>query len=234
MSALHDRWLRAVAAMGSSRGPDLAPAAMVAACADLLAVDGAAIVVMAGDGLPGATYTSGSMAGALDELQFLLGVGPGVDAYTSGVPILATELAAWAERWPGFCGPAMQAGARAVFAFPLQIGAARIGALTIYRAKPGPLDDASLADALTMTNIITRSLLAIQAGLPDVSLADEVRDGDGFDASVHQASGMISVQLGVGVGEALVRMRARTFADGITLDFIATEIVAGRIRFCDQ
>ncbi|MBV8992163.1 MAG: ANTAR domain-containing protein, partial [Pseudonocardiales bacterium] len=50
-------------------------------------------------------------------------------------------------------------------------------------------------------------------------------------AEVHQATGMISVQLGISVGEAFARLRARAFADDRLLSELATDVVARRIRF---
>ena len=42
---------------------------------------------------------------------------------------------------------------------------------------------------------------------------------------------MVSVQMDVGVGEALSRLRARAFVDGVALAVIAAEVVALRLRF---
>jgi hypothetical protein len=49
-------------------------------------------------------------------------------------------------------------------------------------------------------------------------------------AEVHQASGVVSVQLEVSVGEALVRLRAHAFATGHPLSEVAAAVVAHRLR----
>jgi hypothetical protein len=48
---------------------------------------------------------------------------------------------------------------------------------------------------------------------------------------IHQATGMISVQLGVGIAEAFSRLRARAFAQGRPLSELAADVVARRRRF---
>ena len=48
---------------------------------------------------------------------------------------------------------------------------------------------------------------------------------------IHPASGMVSVQLGVSVTEALIRIRAYAFDHGVLLEDIAKDIVARRKRF---
>ena len=52
-----------------------------------------------------------------------------------------------AARWLAFSGAAVDAGVRAVFGFPLQVGAVRLGALNLYRDRPGALTDDQHADA---------------------------------------------------------------------------------------
>jgi hypothetical protein len=42
---------------------------------------------------------------------------------------------------------------------------------------------------------------------------------------------MVAAQLGVGVGEALVRLRASAFGAGRALDDVAKDVLAGTLRF---
>ncbi len=72
------------------------------------------------------------------------GVGPRVDAYRQDLPVLESDLAeAGASRWVAFTTRAIEAGARAVFGFPLRVGAVSIGALNLpsdsRTAALGPL-----------------------------------------------------------------------------------------------
>jgi hypothetical protein len=48
---------------------------------------------------------------------------------------------------------------------------------------------------------------------------------------VYQAAGMISVQMGVSLEEALVRLRAHAFAVGTPLDNVAGDVVRRLLRF---
>lgn len=205
---------------------------MCSAAAGLLGGAGVGIVVMAG-GVPGATFASHPVAEIMEDLQFTLGAGPRVDAWTIGIPIAESDLDATpVERWAGFCVEAVHAGVRSVYSFPLRVGAVRLGVLTLYRHDPGPMDADVYTDAMIVADVLTHTLLSTQ----------ESHAGDGFDerlseeelnADVHQASGMVSVQLGVSVGEALTRLRARAFAEGTTLAAVARDVVARRLRLDD-
>ncbi len=54
---------------------------------------------------------------------------------------------------------------------------------------------------------------------------------DDYRAVVHQATGMISAQLGCAMGEALVRLRGRAFATERPIELVAADVVAGQLRF---
>ena len=56
-------------------------------------------------------------------------------------------------------------------------------------------------------------------------------DEDAYRAEVHQASGMISVQLDINVGEALVRLRARAATEATPLTELAVAVISRDIRF---
>ena len=82
-----------------------------------------------------------------------------------------------------------------------------------------------------MAEIVTLAFLAMQSGLPDGVLADELGDAGAYRAEIHQASGMVSVQLDVNVGEALVRLRARAMADNTTVAHLAAKVISRQLRF---
>lgn len=224
--------MRVARALGPHDGTELTPAGMCSAAAVLLDAVGVAIVVMA-DGMPGATFASSALAETLEDLQFTLGAGPRVDAWTMGIPIAAVDLDdAPATRWMGFCAPAVDAGARSVHSFPLRVGAARLGVLTVYRRESGPLEAEAYADALVVADVVTRFLLTNRTSLSAQDLDGAFSDED-LNAEVHQASGMVSVQLAVSVGDALARLRARAFADGTTLAAVARDVVSRSLRLDD-
>jgi hypothetical protein len=58
-----------------------------------------------------------------------------------------------------------------------------------------------------------------------------VKQGGNFRLVVHQAAGTVSVQLGVGVAEALVRLRAYAFGNDRLLDEVAEKVVGRQLRF---
>jgi hypothetical protein len=76
-----------------------------------------------------------------------------------------------------------------------------------------------------------QAILAMQAGAPPGQLAVELEAGTDFQYVVHQAAGMVAAQLEVGVGVALLRLRAHAFAIDRPLAEVARDVVARKLRF---
>ena len=214
-------------------------------------------VAVASEGVSGAWVTAASgqtpdvimcvtdpVAEQLAELQLTLGEGPGQDAQASAAPVLVADLEADEprRRWPAFTPGARQIGAGAVFAFPLTIGAIRTGVMGLYSNSPGPLSWEQLGDALILADAATMLLLdGVGNGANGGTAADAgpVMDGHSPDLALHraeidQATGMLTVQLGVPMGEAFVRLRAYAYAHDRRLGDVARDIVARRLRLHDD
>ncbi len=199
--------------------------------AETTGVSGASIILLSDELAHGSLCTTDGVAAYLDDLQFTLGQGPAIDAHAGGRPVLEPELAAPAvARWPALATSALRAGVRALFAFPVRIGAVKLGALTLHRDSPGALNDLQHADALAIAVVATRAILAMQADAPPGSVSVELEEGANFHFVVHQAAGMVSIQLGIGVTEALVRLRGHAFLLDRTIDDVSRDVVDRRIR----
>ncbi len=176
-------------------------------------------------------FASDELSALLEELQFTAGEGPSADEFWLGSPVLIADLDSAGARWPGFVPEAVAAGARAMFALPLQAGAIRVGVLSLYRALPGPLSAGQLADVLVFADIALQLLLDAASGIsgsPGYGPLDGLSDRR---AVVYQATGMISVQLGVSLAEALARLRAYAFAGSATVGDVAGDVVSRGLRF---
>jgi hypothetical protein len=133
-------------------------------CAEVLGVSGVAVSVLASGGDDIVWRTDG-LSVRLDDRQFTLGEGPGVDAAASGELVLEPDLGAVpVQRWPVFTPAALELGVRAVFAVPLQIGAIRVGVLVAQRGAPGLLDGGVLTDLLVFAGAATDALLRSVTG----------------------------------------------------------------------
>jgi len=195
-------------------------------------MSGAGIMLMSDDTSQGSVCTTNEVSALIEELQYTLGEGPCVDAYRQQQPVLESDLAGpGPSRWLAFTPPAVQAGVRAVFGFPLEVGPARVGALNLYRDRPGPLTPDQHADALVLADVAARAILVLQAEAPSGELAAELDGARDLRLVVHQATGMVSAQLDITVTDALLRLRAYAFAHDRPLTDVAKDVVGRRLRF---
>jgi hypothetical protein len=203
-----------------------------AAAISVVGVDAAAVAVTLRATPRETVCVSSPVASDLEELTFTLGEGPGMDALADG-PALASDLArpCSRDRWPAFAPAAVAAGVRAMFSLPLQVGGVHAGVLDLYRARAGDLDPEQLADGLVLAD--TACALLLDAGQPGVSRAAgwQPEQAAPHHPEVHQATGMMTVQLGVTAAVALVRLRAYAYAYDRRLRDVAADVVGRRLRF---
>jgi GAF domain-containing protein len=212
----------------ASEGEPVA-AAVCAVAARVLDAERAAIALVTTEGIPAGVVGTDTVATALVEEELLLGEGPSVRALAVGSPVVAVDLAdAAVAVWPLYARAATAAGVAGVVAIPLRVGAVSLGVLVGLRARPGPPTPAAYADALVVADLAVHALLEEQAAGPGGVPASFTAAGPGIDL-VHQATGMVAEQLGVPLGEALVRIRAHAFAAGLTAQRIARDIVDGTL-----
>jgi GAF domain-containing protein len=203
-------------------------------CIPIVGISGAGISLMTAVGNRSVVCVTDAVAGVIEDLQFTLGEGPCIEATQTQRPVLVPDLnspvAGVALRWPGFIAGAREAGVRAVFAFPLIVGVTNVGALDLHRCVDGKLTAEQMAAALQAADSAALGLLNLGDGAQTVLEADWDADATG-QMQVHQATGMVMVQMGVTVEEAFVTLQARAFGDGRRLADIATDVVERRLRF---
>ena len=204
---------------------------LCAVCPQITGVSGAGIMLMSGDVPRGSVGTSDEVSGLIEELQYTLGEGPCVDAYQQDRVVTEPDLAdPVTRRWVAFTPPVLRAGVRALFGFPLRIGTVRLGALNLYRDRPGPLSGQQHADALGLASMAARWVLEAQAAASSGAVPSRLETDADFRFVVHNAAGMISVQQAISVTDALIRLRAYAFSHDRLLSEVAQDVVDRKLR----
>jgi hypothetical protein len=229
LSLISDRMaevLRVLRLDAWSRGvDDVTPAG-----AGALGVDGLAVSLISEAVRTELLWCSDETTRRFEDLQLTLGEGPGPDAVRTGVMVLVPDLARVRhDRWPVLSAEASALEARAVFCFPMGIGALRVGVLTAVRRAPGPLTSQQTHDALILSSALTaRSLSGGNLSLDTPDSADPSLSLQ--HAVIHQATGMLSVQLALPLPQALLRLRAHAYGSGRSIIDISQDVVDRRLR----
>lgn len=200
-------------------------------CLEATGVTGVALGINSGD-IQSTVYATNEVSDRLEDLQLTLSEGPSVEAARKGWPVLVPDLSgASDDRWPWFAPAAREAGARAMFALPVQVGAIRLGVLVLYRNTPGSLTTDQLNGARALAEAASILLTLAEPG--DQSAEQflwVLNDRSRFRAEVHQAVGVTMVHLGVAPRDALARVCAHAYASGRAIGHVADDIVARRLR----
>lgn len=194
-------------------------------------IDGAAFTQMTSDAVRDPWVASDAAIATIESAQYALGEGPTQDAYAARRPVLVPDLgAAWvAARWPMFVVEIAPLDVGSLVAMPMRIGAIIVGVCTVYRREAGPLTEMDLHAVLAAMDDATLTLLGLRAGSPGGN-AESASSGGTLPRGVHQATGMLVVQLGVSAESAFARLRAHAYAHGRTIHEVAEDIVERRLR----
>jgi hypothetical protein len=227
-----DLLVRFATAIATSPVADTLSARLCHACRDLAGSDAAAITV---------SYTSASrvtlcatdeVSGRLEDLQDVVGEGPGRAASESGRIEVCPVGRAGVGRWSHFDEAAQELVDSAVLhAVPMRPDGKVFGVLTLYQTESLPgrlaLDDPTL---LMLAGATGAALIR-----DPTALDEELLSGPWASrARIHQATGMVVAQLGLSTDDALAVLRAHAYAGGTSLSDIAEQVTGRSLRFTPQ
>lgn len=211
-----------------------AAAPPVEACVTVLGVDHCVVSLLVEGQVAEQLWSTGRTGATFEDLQFTLGEGPGPDALRTGQVTLEHDMSAVrAGRWPALTPAMADLPIQAVFCLPLILGGITVGVLTTLRSTPGHMSGQEMDDALALAAALTLRFLGGDGGRLD-AWVDTEPDGALHRAVVHQATGMLSVQLGVPLAQALLRMRAYAYSNTRPIMDVADDIVSRRLRLDDD
>lgn len=229
---IHEQLL---AAVGDQRGVGAADR-LCEACVTLFDIDAAAISLIFDGANNGTLGASGPPARVYDELQFILGEGPCLDSVAQRAPVQVVDLANPDNaRWPLYARAMLAHQIRGVCAIPVTVAGEYVGALDLFCARPGPLQDEHLAGAITAAGLAELPMLDLmctdlQAALTDPGSGAWAELNALSRAEVSQATGMLVAQLGITPAEALIRLRAHAYATDRSATDVARDILDRRLR----
>ena len=190
------------------------------------ATDGVAVSTFVGSEPANVLAASNPWAQEIETLQQVVGEGPGMDVAASHQAVLAEDLKA-DRRWPVFALLAIQAGARSAWSVPLTSGRDVLGTMTFFGRTTDPWKTAHLIDSFLLADLAASAMVADAANIEEGATNEAAV---GSRDQVAMAVGMVSVQLGVPVDEAWVRLRAYAFRSGMPLEAAARAVLEGRLQ----
>lgn len=219
-------------ASNSARSSDSIGSVLATTSVEILGIAGAGITIHSAEGHVYSFGVSGPDMAAIHELEVLLREGPCIEAFRTAKRASEPDLANPVDdRWPAFRMEALQTAARAAYGYPLQAADSCVGALNLFETRSGALTLDQHRDALVLAKLSTFVVLTELTPLSEALTLAELGDLFHDQIDVHRAAGMISVQTGNSIEDALARLRARAFADGRPITAVAADVLTRQVRF---
>jgi hypothetical protein len=215
---LHELSARLLSADGVSQALDRLAAFAAVAVPGVLRCS----VALIGEGGPLTLAVSGPEAQALDDCQYAVGQGPGLDAARTRALVTAQDLPG-DSRWPDLAACARAQGVHSVAAIPLDVQRSDVGSLSLFMAQPHAVAPDLL---LTAMAVVTQA----EVLLGELRRREALTEG----ATVDRAVGVIIAQRGCGVHDAYRVLEETAQRLGLDRRSVAERLIAAAARNADD
>ncbi|WP_020669507.1 GAF and ANTAR domain-containing protein [Amycolatopsis nigrescens] len=202
---------------------------LVDRCVELLDIDAAGLLLANTAGELQLIASSDERVRLLELLQLQNDEGPCLDAFRTGSTISHPDLTASNSRWTRFPSAAKAAGFKSVHALPMRLRDEVIGALNLFRDKPGELDQDAIRTANALVSVATIGLLQERSMRSQEVLIEQLQSALNSRVVIEQAKGLVAERLGTDLGAAFNALRGYARTNNRRLSEVANEVVTGSL-----
>jgi transcriptional regulator with GAF, ATPase, and Fis domain len=202
---------------------------LVTRSVQLLDADAAGIMLADHDGGLHVMASSAEEARLLELYELQNNEGPCLDCFRSGRPVGRDDLPAMRSSWPAFTDQLQGLGFRSAQALPMRLREETIGALNLFRTRPGRLSEEDLGIGQAMADVATVGLIQELAIAASELLATQLQTALTSRIQLEQAKGMLAQRTGLPMGQVFQLMRDYARHRGHRLSDVAAHIIDGSI-----
>jgi GAF domain-containing protein len=203
---------------------------LVERCVELFDASAAGLLLADADGTLRVLASSSDQLRVVELFEIQAQEGACLDCYRTGLPVINQDLGNTGGRWPRFAPVALGAGLHSVHALPVRLRHQVVGALNLFRAEVGPLDDLDVLAAQALADAIAVAILQ-QRALQDAQLlADQLREALDSRILIEQAKGMLAERAGLSIGDAFVRLRSYARNHNQQLTVVCRTLIDGTLN----
>jgi transcriptional regulator with GAF, ATPase, and Fis domain len=196
---------------------------------ELLDADAAGIMLADHHGGLHVMASSTEEARLLELYELQNNEGPCLDCYQTGHPVARDDLPAMRSSWPAFTQQLQELGFHSAQALPMRLRDETIGALNLFRLKPGRLTNADLRIGQAMADVATVGLIQERAIAASEQLATQLQTALSSRVQLEQAKGVLAQRAGLHMDQAFHVMRAYARSHNRRLSDIAAQIIDGTL-----
>ena len=198
---------------------------LVDRCVEVLGVSAAGLMLVAPEGDLRLAASSSEAMRVVELFELQSQEGPCLDCYRAGEPVVNQDLAIVNGRWPNFAPVALEAGFRSVHALPLRLRGQVIGAVNLFRADEGALDDLDVLAAQALADMATIAILQHRAAVESQVLNEQLNFALNSRVLIEQAKGVVSERAGIDMQEAFSRLRNYARNHNLRLVDVAQQVI---------
>lgn len=198
-------------------------------CVEVLNVSAAGLMLVSPEGDLRVVASSSEEMRLVELFELQSQEGPCPDCYRTGEPTLSRDLAAEEARWPQFGPVALKAGFQSVHALPMRLRGLTIGALNLFQAEEGELDEADVIAARALADIATIAILQHRAAREAHIVIDQLNHALQSRIAIEQAKGVLAERSHLDMDQAFVWMRHHARSQNRLLVDIAQGVIDGTV-----
>ena len=196
-------------------------------CAQVLGVSAAGVLLADQRGALRVVAASTEQTRLLELLQLHTDQGPCPECFHTGRPVAVADLSAATSRWPRFAAAARHAGFVSVHALPMRLRADVIGALNLFGAVPGALDEDTVRLGQALADVATIGLLQARAIRHRETLAEQLQTALNSRVIIEQAKGVIAERRRLDMDQSFSLLRGAARTSNRRLSELARAVVDG-------
>ena len=199
---------------------------LAADCARLLDVSAVGLLLADPRGALHVVAASSERVADLEAFQVQRAQGPCHTCYLDGRPVNVPDLAAAAERWPDFAAVAAGAGVASVHAVPMRLRDVTVGALNLFGATTGALNEADLRLAQALADVATIALVQDRAASDRDVVNEQLQKALDSRVVLEQAKGVLSYSGDLDMPAAYTALRDYARDHNLRLTDLARALVS--------
>jgi GAF domain-containing protein len=198
-------------------------------CVEVLDVTAAGLMLVSPDGDLRVMASSSEAMRILELFELQSEEGPCPDCFRTGGPIVNHKLAAVDDRWPRFGPRALEAGFRSVHALPMHLRGLTIGALNLFRAAEGGLQEADVIAAQAFADVATIAILQHRVAAEAKVVNQQLHNALHTRIIIEQAKGVVAERAGLDMEQAFSRLRIHARSHNLRLVDVAQGVIDGSV-----
>jgi GAF domain-containing protein len=198
-------------------------------CVEVLDVAAAGLMLVAPEGDLRVVASSSEEMRVVELFELQSQEGPCWDCYRTGDAVLNQNLAKENGRWPRFGPVALDAGFQSVHALPMRLRGKTIGALNLFRADAGALEEADVIAAQALADVATIAILQHRAAIQAHVVVEQLNHALNSRIVIEQAKGIIAERARLDMEQAFSWLRGHARAHNLLLVDVAQAVIDGTV-----